>query len=423
MHAHKTGRVVIVGAGFGGLFAARALDRADIEVVVVDRHNYHLFQPLLYQVATAALAPSDIAWPIRSLLGHQRNTRVLMAEVQGIDQQAQEVILGDRRLGYDYLILATGSQNWFFGHEHWPGLTLGIKDLNDATRLRRHILKAMERAEMEPNPQARKKLLTFVVIGGGPTGIEIAGSIAELGAVALDSDFPSLKAEDLKVVLLEAAAQLLGGLQESLGQYTVKALSELSVEVKTGCPVVDISAHGVQLAEGSIEAATVIWAAGVCATPVADWLDVKADRGGRVPVDGWQQPVGMHNVFVVGDAAAVEGAEGRCLPGIAPVAKQQGRFVGRLIRSRLQHDPDPPAFKYRDYGLLATIGRGRGVADFGRLRFRGWLAWWLWGLIHIYFLIGRRSRLLVALKWLWEYVTLQRGSRLIIDADESARDD
>lgn len=406
-------RVVVVGAGFGGLGAARALKGADVRVLVIDKQNHHLFQPLLYQVATAALSPADIAWPIRRILRRQRNAEVLMAEVTGIDPLNKRVVLGNRSENYDYLVLASGATHSYFGHDEWAPFAPGLKEIVDATHIRRRILMAFECAEAVNDAFRRQKFLTFVVVGGGPTGVEMAGTMSELARKALAADFRNIDVRTARVVLIEAGPRLLSSFPESLSEYARQALVDLGVDVQLGVAVTGCDAEGVDTAAGRIDAATVIWAAGVEASPVARWLDVPADRAGRVAVAGDLSVPGREGVFIVGDAALYRHGTEKPLPGVAPVAKQQGAYVGAIIASRVAGNVEPAPFRYKDSGQLATIGRRAAVVDFGRVRFSGRVAWWLWGIVHIYFLISVRSRLLVAIQWLWSYLTFDRGARLI----------
>lgn len=406
--------VVIVGGGFGGLAAARALADAAVDVTLIDRQNHHLFQPLLYQVATAALSPADVAWPIRRLLRHQMNARVLMLEVTGIDTTQKQVLCGNRREPYDFLMVASGATHAYFGHDEWAAYAPGLKQIVDATAIRRRILTAFESAEAENDPGAREKFRTFVVVGGGPTGVELAGAVAELANKALAADFRRIDTRRVRVLLAEAGPKVLASFPEALSDYAKRSLEKLGVEVRLSSPVTHCDADGVMLGDERISAATVVWAAGVAASPVAKWLDVEADRAGRVIVGLDLEVPGHVGVFVIGDAALYrDPANDRALPGVAAVAKQQGTYVGQLIGRRACGQPDPAAFHYRDAGQLATIGRRSAVVDFGKLRFKGWFAWWFWGIVHIYFLIGARSRLIVAIEWLWSYLTFDRGARLI----------
>jgi NADH dehydrogenase len=409
-------RVVIVGAGFGGLAAAKTLADADADVTVIDRHNYHLFQPLLYQVATAGLSPADIAAPIRSILRKQRNTSVLLGRVTGIDTGTREVHLGDRRIPYDYLVLATGARHAYFGRDDWEPFAPGLKKIEDALVIRRRILEAFELAESEPDPARHRQLLNFVVVGGGPTGVEMAGAIAELAKKALTSDFRKIDPRTARVILVEAGPRVLAGFPEKLSRAATCYLERLGVEVLTGRSVSRCDAGGVAVAEERIPSRTVIWAAGVIASAAAKWLGAEKDRVGRVMVRPDLSVPGHPDVFVVGDTAHVPGADGRPLPGIAAVAKQQGQYVARLIGGHIEGKAESAAFKYRDFGSLATIGRKAAVARLGKIEISGRAAWLVWSLAHIYFLIGARNRMAVLITWIWAYITFQHGSRLITDS-------
>ena len=417
-HTH---RVVIVGGGFGGLSAAKALSKAPFEITLIDRNNHHLFQPLLYQVATAGLSPADIAWPIRHILRGQKNARVMLAAVSGVDLKRKEVIAGDRRVPYDYLVIATGARHVYFGHDDWAAFAPGLKTIDDATAVRRRILLAFERAENEPDAEERARLLTFVVIGGGPTGVEMAGAIAELAKRALASDFRSIDPRCARIILIEAAPRVLTPFEEKLSDTARRSLEQLGVEVRLGSAVTDCTADGVRLGGEFIPTRTVIWAAGVMASPAGQWLGAETDRAGRVKVRADLSVPGHPDVFVIGDTAVVADENGAILPGVAPVAKQQGQYVARALIAR-RDGRTVPAFRYRDYGTLATIGRSRAVAQFGRLKVSGFLAWVLWSVAHIYFLIGLRNRFIVALNWAWSYITFERGSRLITGLDAQPGD-
>ena len=406
-------KVVIVGGGFGGLAAAKALAAAAVDVLLVDRQNHHLFQPLLYQVATAALSPADVAWPIRRLLRRQANARVLMGDVTGIDADARQVHVGGRHFPYDFLVIATGATHSWFGHDEWAPYAPGLKHIVDATAIRRRLLLAFELAEAETEPAALEKLRTFVIVGGGPTGVEMAGAVAELALKTLPGDFRRIDPRSARVLLLEAGPRLLPSFPERLSDYAKKALEKLGVEVRLLSPVTGCDAQGVLVKGERIPSATVVWAAGVAASPAAAWLGAEADRAGRVIVGPDFEVPGRPGIFAIGDTALYRDARGRTLPGVAPVAKQQGAWVGRLIARRAAGLPDPAPFRYRDAGQLATIGRRAAVVDFGRLRVKGWLAWWFWGIVHVYFLINARSRMIVATEWLWSYLTYDRGARLI----------
>jgi NADH:ubiquinone reductase (H+-translocating) len=413
-------RVVIVGGGFGGLAAARALKHSDARILLIDKQNHHLFQPLLYQVATAALSPADIAWPIRRILRRQQNAEVLMAEATGVDTENRQLICRNRSEPFDCLVLATGATHSYFGHDEWARHAPGLKQIVDATHIRRRILTAFECAEAVNDAELRQKFLTFVVVGGGPTGVEMAGTMSELARKALAADFRHIDLRNARVILVEAGPRLLASFPESLGAYARRALERLGVEVRLGTPVTRCDSDGVELESGRLRAATVIWAAGVAASPVAKWLGVAADRAGRTVVDADFAVPGHEEIFVIGDAAHYRHATGTALPGVAPVAKQQGAYIGKVIAARIAGRAVPTGFRYRDPGQLATIGRRAAVVDFGRVRVRGRAAWWFWGIVHIYFLISARSRLLVAIQWLWSYLTFDRGARLITPDRSSA---
>lgn len=404
-------RVVIVGAGFGGLEAAWHLAGVPgVEVTVLDRRDHHLFQPLLYQVATAALSPEDIASPIRGLLAPE-GVHVRVERVTGLDADAREVACGTDRIPYDTLVVATGSRPSYFGHDDWAEAAPPLKDLDDALTLRRRILGAFERAALAPDPAERDRLLTFVLIGGGPTGVEMAGSIAELARDTLPRDYPELHAR-ARVVVVEAGPAVLGHFAPDLSRYTADALRGMGVELRTGTEVTAIEPGLVRLGDEALPTGTAIWTAGVQATPVAQWLGVAPVHGGRVRVAPDLSVPGRPEVFVVGDAALAFGRDGKPLPGLASVAKQQGRYVARVIRRRLRGARVRP-FGYRDYGTLATIGRNKAVAEFGPVHLTGFVAWATWAAAHIFFLIGVRNRVLVSAQWLISYVTHRRGGRII----------
>jgi NADH dehydrogenase len=411
--ASDTPHVVIVGAGFGGLAAARALRRADVAVTVIDQRNYHLFQPLLYQVATAGLSPAEIAAPIRAILRDQANARVLLGRVATVDAAGKAVVLADgARVPFDWLIVATGAQHSYFGNERWARHAPGIKTIDDALAVRRRVLLALERAETETDPDRRRALLTFVVIGGGPTGVEMAGAIAELARKSVSRDFRSITPRCSRVILVEAGPRLLPSFPRELSEAALRSIETLGVEVRLGVPVTAIDADGVRIGQAFVGSKTVIWGAGVKASPAATWLDAEADRLGRVIVDETLRPADRDTIFVIGDTAACPGPEGRPLPGLAPVAKQQGAHVARQIVRAIRGKP-VERFRYRDAGNLATIGRSRAVAEFGRVQISGFVAWLLWSVAHVYFLIGFRSRLAVSLNWVWHYLTFDRSARLI----------
>jgi len=405
--------VVIIGAGFGGLAATRALADAPVEVTLIDKRNHHLFQPLLYQVATAALSPADIAAPIRSIVSGQANVRVLLEAVTGVDREAHEVALGSgQRVGYDYLIVATGARHSYFGRDEWAEHAPGLKTIEDATAVRRKVLLALERAETESDPDRRRALLTFVVIGGGPTGVEMAGAIAELAHRSVSKDFRSITPHCSRIVLIHSGERLLEAFPEELSQAALKSVRELGVEVSLGQRVTGITADAVMVGDEAIPARTAVWAAGVTASPAAGWLGATSDRAGRAEVDAMLHPAGCSDIFVVGDTACCQGEQGRPLPGIAPVAKQQGAYAAAAIVAAIEGQPVPP-FRYRHYGNLATIGRRRAVIDFGWWRVRGLVAWVLWSTVHVFFLVAFRNRLSVGLGLLWNYLTFARHARLI----------
>jgi NADH dehydrogenase len=405
-------RVVIIGAGFGGLSAAKSFAGKPVEVVLVDQHNYHLFQPLLYQVATAALSPSDIASPIRGILRHQTNAAVVLARVSDIDVNAREVLAEGLRIPYDALVIATGAQHAYFGHDAWAGHAPGLKTIDDATYLRRRILLAFERAEIEPDPVERARLLNFVVVGGGPTGVEMAGAIAELSRRALALDFRSIDPRSARIVLVEAGPRLLPTFDPASAQAAEKSLRHLGVEVRLGDSLTDCDASSASMGSERIETRTIIWAAGVKASPAGRWIGAATDAAGRVKVGPDLSLPGHEEIFVIGDVALALDATGKPLAGVAPVAKQQGAYVAGVILARAAARPTVP-FRYRDFGAMATIGRKSAVAEIRRVKLHGFIAWLLWCVAHIYFLIGFRNRLTVALNWAWNYLTFQRGTRLI----------
>ena len=406
-------RIVIVGAGFAGLSCAKALARADAEITLIDRRNYHLFQPLLYQVATAALSPADIAWPIRGILASQRNTSVLLGSVTGVDSAGKAVLMGEKRVPYDYLVLATGVRHSYFGRDDWEPHAPGLKRIEDATEIRRRILIAFERAEAASDMEARRQHLTFVVVGGGPTGVEMAGAIAELARHALTCDFRKIDPTVARIILIEAGPRLLATFPEALSKIARWSLERLGVQVLTGVRVERVDANGVGFGTDQIGSRTVIWAAGVEASPVANWLGQEGDRAKRLSVQGDLTAPGLPDVFVIGDAAIAMGKHKGAAPGIAPAAKQMGAHAARVILRRLNGKKPPKPFFYRHYGDLATIGRKSAVVNFDFWRLSGFPAWALWSIAHIYFLIGFKNRIVVALNWIWNYMTFQRGARLI----------
>jgi NADH:ubiquinone reductase (H+-translocating) len=409
----KPHRVMIVGAGFGGLETAHRLAGAPVSITLVDRRNHHLFQPLLYQVATASLATSEIAWPIRYLLRDRPEVTTLFATVSGVDADGHRVLLDDGdALPYDTLVLATGARHAYFGHDEWEPFAPGLKTLEDATTLRRRILVAFERAERETDQQRRAALLTFVIVGAGPTGVELAGTIAELAQDTLPPDFRNIDTHKARVVLIEAGPRVLAGFADDLSAYAQRALESIGVEVVLGQAVTECSADGVVYGGRSLQAKTLIWAAGVRASPAAEWLGAASDRAGRLQVQPDLTVPGHPDIFAIGDTIVVADADGKPVPGIAPAAKQQGRYVADCIKQRLRGDTSA-LFRYQHAGSLAQIGKRKAVIDFGSIKLRGTLAWWIWGIAHIYFLIGLRNRLSVAMSWLWIHARDQRAARLI----------
>jgi NADH dehydrogenase len=405
--------VVVIGAGFGGLECVRYLAGSGARVTLIDRRNHHLFQPLLYQVATTILPPSDVAWPIRALLRGRRDVTTLLAEVTGID--GKSVILDDgSRVAFDTLVIATGARHAYFGHDDWEPFAPGLKTIEDATEIRRRILLAFEQAERTDDPALRAALMTFVIIGGGPTGVELAGIIAELAHHTLRRDFRRIDTDTSRVILVEAGDRLLTAFPPDLSAYAARALERHGVTLSFGKAVTGCSAGGVEVGDDTIPCHTIVWAAGVAASPAALWLGVAPDRAGRVMVAPDLTVPGRDDVFVIGDTAAVVWDSGRMVPGIAPAAKQQGAHVAQTIRARLTERPAPGAFRYRHQGNLATIGKSAAVVEMGRLRLTGAIAWWVWGIAHIYFLIGTRSRAAVAWSWLWTYLRGQNSARLIV---------
>ena len=416
-------RVVILGGGFAGLSAAKALGRADVDVTLVDRTNHHVFQPLLYQVATASLAPSDIAVPIRWVLRARRNVTVLMEEAEAIDPARRVVVCaapeGRRELPYDYLIVATGARHSYFGHEEWEAAAPGLKSIEDALEIRNRFLEAFERAERTDDPARRRAEQTIVVVGGGPTGVELAGIIPGIATQALRGDFRRIDTRDTRVVLVEGGPRLLPAFPEPLAERARRDLEELGVEVRLDSIVTSVEAGAVQIGDERIEAGTILWAAGNAASPLARSLGAPLDRAGRVLVRPDLSLPGHSEVFVVGDVAAVPQPDGSIVPGVAPAANQEGRHAARNIERLLAGEATTP-FRYTNKGNLATIGRHRAIADFGRLRLTGAIAWWFWLFVHILYLVGFRNRLTVLIQWAYAYFTYQRGSRLITRAEHPA---
>ncbi len=405
--------MVIIGAGFGGLNAAVHLRHAPVEVTVIDRRNYHLFQPLLYQVATAALSPAQIATPIRHILSRQKNTLVLMERVIEIDRKRREVVTDLSRVPYDYLIIATGARHHYFGHEAWEKFAPGLKKIDEATDIRARILTAFELAEATADDAMRRRHLTFAVVGAGPTGVEMAGAIAELARHTVVGDFRRIDPASTRILLIEAGDRVLASFPPELSEKAVQQLEGLGVEVMLRSAVTACDSEGLTLSGGErILTSSIVWAAGVMASPAARWLGEKSDRAGRVPIGPDLSLIDDPTIFVIGDTAAVTDAKGEVVPGVAPAAKQMGRYAAKVIGNRLAGRSTAP-FVYRNYGNLATIGRKAAVADFGRIRLSGLPAWLAWSFAHIWFLIGFRNRLFVLIDWAWAYLTYDRGVRLI----------
>ncbi len=420
MNTTSSPHIVVVGAGFGGLQLIHDLEGARVRVTLIDQRNHHLFQPLLYQVATTILATSEIAWPIRNLFRDRKDVTTLLGTVTGVDTARKCIQLENgEEISFDMLVLATGARHAYFGNDQWEKLAPGLKALEDATTIRRRLLLAFERAEREPDELRRQALLTFSIVGGGPTGVELAGIIAELAKRTLWPEFRNIDTRQARVLLLEAGPRILAAFPEELSTYARNALEKLSVEVRLGIPVKDITPEGITVGDEFIPCRTTVWAAGVAASPAALWLGAERDRAGRVKVLSNLSVPGHENIFAIGDTAWVEGDDGKPVPGIAPAAKQQGAYVAKVIRSRIEDKLPPLPFRYKHQGNLATIGKGAAVVDMGRLKLKGAIAWWFWGITHIFFLIGTRSRAAVAWSWLWTYITGQHSARLITQGKPS----
>ncbi|THK34961.1 NAD(P)/FAD-dependent oxidoreductase [Ensifer sp. MPMI2T] len=420
---HDNHHLVVVGGGFGGLQLVNDLRGAPVRITLIDKRNHHLFQPLLYQVATTLLATSEIAWPIRNLYRDRPEVTTLLGEVVGVDPANRSVILtSGKRVPYDTLVLATGATHAYFGHDEWAPVAPGLKTLEDATTIRRRVLLAFERAELEEDAAKRDALLTFTVIGAGPTGVELAGIIAEMAHRTLPGEFRRIDTRQARVVLVEAGPRILPAFTEDLSAYAARELAKLGVEVRTGAAVTDCTDAGVMIGDAFVPSCTLVWAAGVQASPAARWLGIEADRAGRAIVEKDLSAPGLPDVFVIGDTASVMQEEGKPVPGIAPAAKQQGAYVARVIRARLEGKAAPGPFRYHHQGSLATIGKRAAIIDFGRIKLKGALAWWIWGIAHIYFLIGTRSRFAVAWSWLWIYLSGQHSARLITQKETLRQD-
>ncbi len=416
-------RVVIVGAGFGGIACARALRHTPASITLIDQQNYHLFQPLLYQVATAALSPDDIAVPIRAIFRDQFNAKVMLATVTGLDTERREVLADGLNLPYDYLVVATGATHSYFGHDAWAPFAPGLKRVDDATLVRGRVLEAFERAEVAANEGERRRLLRFVIVGGGPTGVELAGAIAELARVGMAKDFRNFDPATAEIILVQAGPRLLPAFPESLSEVARRSLANIGVKVFLNSKVRLIDADGVSVNDRRIYSRTVLWAAGVAASPAAKWLNAEADKAGRVKVQPDLSVPHLRDVYVIGDTALANCWQGQPVPGLAQAAKQGGAFVAKVIRAKLRGEPVSYAFSYRHMGSLATIGRKSALADFGFVRLRGAMAWWLWGIVHVLFLVGSRNRAAVVLNWIWSYVTYRASTRLITGSSPQARNE
>jgi NADH dehydrogenase len=411
--------VVILGGGFAGLETAKRLADAPVDVTLIDRQNHHCFQPLLYQVAAAALTPADVAWPIRGILGRQRNTTVLMAEVLGVDADRRKVETSGGAFHYDLLVVATGATHAYFGHDEWAEHAPGLKRIEDATALRRAILMAFEKAELSHDPVQRRVEMTFVVIGGGPTGVEMAGAIADMARLALPPDFRNIDPTEARVVLVEAGPRVLSTFPETLSAYAARRLERMGVEIRVDSPVTGIDATGVTIGDERLPSGCTIWAAGVRASPAGAWLKAPTDRAGRVIVGDDLTLASHPEVFVIGDTAAAQDPQGRPVPGLAPAAKQMGRFVAETIAARSRGDDRPRRFAYRHQGDLATIGRKSAIVTRGSVTLTGFAGWAFWSVVHVYFMIGLRNRIGVAFSWAWDYATFGRRARLITSPAET----
>lgn len=419
--ASRAPRVVVLGGGFAGLEAAKGLSRAPVEVTLIDRQNHHCFQPLLYQVATAALTPADVAWPIRGILAKKVNTRVVMAEVLSVEVEARVVRTDNGDYPYDHLVVATGATHAYFGRDEWEPFAPGLKRVEDATEIRRRLLTAFEKAELSTDKARRRALMTFVVVGGGPTGVEMAGAIADLARGALAPDFRNIDPREATVLLVEAGPRLLNAFPEKLSAYARRVLEARGVRVLTGRPVTEIASEHVVVGDERLEVGAVIWAAGVTASPAARWLSAPCDRAGRVVVGADLSLPGRPEVLVLGDTASVKQSDGSVVPGVAPAAKQMGRYAAEAIVAHVRGARSPAPFHYRHQGDLATIGRRAAVVRMGRLTLRGFPGWVFWSVVHVYFLIGLRNRIGVAFSWMWDYFAFGRRARLITQPLSASR--
>ena len=409
---HKP-KVVIIGSGFAGLAATRQLASTNADIVLIDKSNHHVFQPLLYQVATAALSPAQIAQPIRTIVKNQKNCTVELNEVININADAKQILCKNLSVDYDYLIIATGATHTYFNHDEWSRFAPGIKSIDDALNVRKKILNAFELAEITEDPQARDKYMTFVLIGGGPTGVEMAGAIAELARHTLVEEFRNINTSDARVILIEGNKRILPTFPESLSDKSQRDLQELGVEVMTGKTVTECNYKGVKIHQDFISCHTIIWCAGVKASPAADWLNVEPDAAGRVVVNPDLSVPNQPDIFVIGDTAHVVDDTGIVVPGLCPAAVQQGKYVAKVITQQINQQTRPGPFHYHDKGIMATIGRGKAVAHLSFINLTGFIAWCMWGAIHLVPLVGFRNRIVVAIDWLWSYLTSDRGVRLI----------
>lgn len=423
MTAESKQKILIIGGGFGGLQVAKSLKHANAEITLVDQRNHHLFQPLLYQVATSILPTSEIAWPIRHVLRHRKDITTLMGTVVAVDRNARQVHLENKKiLNYDTLVLATGARHAYFGHDEWEESAPGLKTLEDATTIRRRLLTAFEKAESTENAAEREALLTFAIIGAGPTGVELAGIIVEIAHKTLRPEFRNIDTADAKVILVEAGPTVLPAFPQKLSVYTRNALEKLGVIVMTDQPVTECTPHYIVAGEQKIPCETIVWAAGVAASPAADWIGIEADRAGRAIVNTDLSVPDCPEIFIIGDTASVKLPDGAQVPNVAPAAKQQGKFVAKIIRDRLDGKQPAAKFRYKHTGNLATIGKRAAVVDFGKVQVTGAMAWWVWGIAHIYFLIGTRSRIAVAWSWFWSYMTGHNNARLITQKRQHSSD-